>query len=334
MTQNPQAPQAGLDPPTDDLTSTRVVKILLFSAVVWLSVAIFIRTAGPLGVFAPDRALKLYAATFLATMPLNRLTRRIAGLPAQKMAAVAAVAAIVPPTLEGILMKLFPEVYGPDPAVIGQSAIWLLFAIGVAMMLATLTSLIAGRRLRAGGTAPPIRAGSVRSEEVVMPDGRAGLTHVQFLRFAGCPVCNLHLRSFIRRHAELRAAGVREIVLFHSAVAFIDDYYGELPFDLIADPAREIYARYRVETSPLAVLSPMAWPGLVQGYHLKKAGAFDSTPFGLPADFLIDGHGRIVAVHYGAHSGDQWSVDDVLALAKGERNARVSASMPVAGAPA
>ncbi|MEE3918755.1 hypothetical protein V2I01_10735 [Micromonospora sp. BRA006-A] len=42
------------------------------------------------------------------------------------------------------------------------------------------------------------------------------LIHLQFRRFAGCPVCNLHLRSIVRRHAEIEAAGVREVVLFHS----------------------------------------------------------------------------------------------------------------------
>jgi hypothetical protein len=33
---------------------------------------------------------------------------------------------------------------------------------------------------------------------------------------------------------------------------------------------------------------------------------------GLPADFLIDRDGRILACHYGTHIYDQWSVDDLL----------------------
>ncbi len=75
-------------------------------------------------------------------------------------------------------------------------------------------------------------------------------------------------------------------------------------------------AQYRIEKSPRAILSPRAWPGLVKGYRLKKAGRIDSTTFGLPADFLIDSSGRIVDCAYGAHSSDQWSVDDVLSLAR------------------
>jgi len=38
--------------------------------------------------------------------------------------------------------------------------------------------------------------------------------------------------------------------------------------------------------------------------------------YGLPADFLVDRDGRVLAVRYGEHADDQWSVDDLLALAE------------------
>lgn len=41
----------------------------------------------------------------------------------------------------------------------------------------------------------------------------------------------------------------------------------------------------------------------------------------LPADFLVDDIGAIVALKYGAHADDQWSVDDVLDLASRARTA-------------
>ncbi|MBW8707046.1 hypothetical protein MBT84_46190 [Streptomyces sp. MBT84] len=34
--------------------------------------------------------------------------------------------------------------------------------------------------------------------------------------FAGCPVCDLHLHSVARRHPEIAAAGIREVVVFYS----------------------------------------------------------------------------------------------------------------------
>jgi len=37
---------------------------------------------------------------------------------------------------------------------------------------------------------------------------------------------------------------------------------------------------------------------------------------GLPADFLIAAEGRLLACKYGEHAYDQWSVEDLLALAR------------------
>ena len=36
---------------------------------------------------------------------------------------------------------------------------------------------------------------------------------------------------------------------------------------------------------------------------------------GLPGDFLIAPDGRVIASKYGEHAYDQWTVDEVLALA-------------------
>jgi peroxiredoxin len=184
-----------------------------------------------------------------------------------------------------------------------------------------------GSRLRAGDVAPWIRAIGGQGTDVSIPEMTAPLTHLQFLRFAGCPVCNLHLQGFIRRHGELRAAGVREVALFHSEASFIHDYYGPLPFELIADPRREIYRRYQVEASPWAIMSPRAWPALFRGYRLKRAGVFDSTTLGLPADFLIDASGLVIDCKYGSHASDMWSVDELLALARGSQPARPDSPM-------
>lgn len=34
---------------------------------------------------------------------------------------------------------------------------------------------------------------------------------------------------------------------------------------------------------------------------------------GLPADFLINSNGRVIAAKYGKHAYDHWSVDELLA---------------------
>ena len=66
-----------------------------------------------------------------------------------------------------------------------------------------------------GSDVPARELTPVGGPPVPVPDP-AHLVHLQFRRFAGCPICNLHLRSFVTRHADIEAAGIREIVVFHS----------------------------------------------------------------------------------------------------------------------
>jgi len=160
---------------------------------------------------------------------------------------------------------------------------------------------------------------AVSGEQVPVPDpGR--LTHLQFRRFAGCPICNLHLRSVVQRHDEIAAAGIREVVFFHSPAEELRSY--DLPFALIADPGKQYYREFGVESGRRA-LGPRAWGAILRGSALTLSGRFrppaakqDNGRLGLPADFLVDPSGRILAEKHGEHAYDQWSVDELLAHAR------------------
>lgn len=168
---------------------------------------------------------------------------------------------------------------------------------------------------------------SVSGEGATIPDCRR-LVHLQFRRFAGCPVCNLHLQSFRRRFMEIVAAGVREVVVFHSTADELRPYAADLPFPVIADPDKRLYREFGAESSLRALLDPRAWPAIVRGVAHSRVAIIAAgqpvpslTPkggrLGLPADFLITPDGRLAACNYGRHADDQWSVDDVVARAGG-----------------
>jgi peroxiredoxin len=192
-----------------------------------------------------------------------------------------------------------------------------------------------------GDTIAPHELTALSGDSVPVPDP-GHLVHLELRRFAGCPVCNLHLRSVVVRNDELKANGIREVVVFHSSADDLRKYQAELPFDVIPDPDRKLYAEFGVEKTPRAILNPKAWGAIFRGLGrsigasvrgeehappVKPAGG--ST--GLPGDFLIASDGRVVASKYGEHAYDQWSVDEVLALAK---SAPAAASVPADGAPA
>lgn len=188
------------------------------------------------------------------------------------------------------------------------------------------------RRLASGDVVEPFELTTIRGERVRVP-AEAGLVHLQFRRYAGCPICNAHLRSVARRHDELSAAGIVEIAVFHSSAESMRPHQSELPFAAIADPAKALYARFGVESSARAVLHPLAWIAPLKPrswsvvLHGLRAGgspapAKGESALGLPADLLIDQDGRVRAVKYGRHANDQWSVDELLELAKAAADAQ------------
>jgi len=165
----------------------------------------------------------------------------------------------------------------------------------------------------------------MKGEAVPLPDPHR-LIHLQFRRFAGCPICNLHLRSFALRADEIAAAGVREVIVFHSHAEELIPAESDVPFPVIPDPEKKLYVEFRVGTSWRSVMAPAAMASVPRAAWLATKRRFTvgaplpvrpatNGRIGLPADFLITPDRHVAAVKYGEHSGDSWSVDEVLAEA-------------------
>ncbi len=179
-----------------------------------------------------------------------------------------------------------------------------------------------GKGADVGSVVAPRRLVTVSGEAVAVPDPDR-LVHLQFRRFAGCPICNVHLQSFARRHDEIADAGVREVVVFHSTDQELLRYVGDLPFAAIGDPAKALYAEFGVGSSPRSLLHPRALTPATVAFAIRQGvGNVNMHPtgghLGLPADFLIGRDGRIVACKRGRHANDQWTVDELLAYAHSE----------------
>ena len=100
---------------------------------------------------------------------------------------------------------------------------------------------------KVGDRIPDLRLTSIRNQPIVIPNGEVSFVHLQFRRYAGCPICNLHLRSFVKRISDLERAGVREVVVFHSSAEAMLPYQGDLPFEAVADPQKNLYRQFGVE---------------------------------------------------------------------------------------
>jgi peroxiredoxin len=178
----------------------------------------------------------------------------------------------------------------------------------------------ARRQVHTGDVIQPRLLMNIHGEPVHIPD-REALVHLQFRRYAGCPVCNVHLRSITRRHDEILEAGIREVVVFHSRVETMLELQGLLPFAAIADPEKKLYAEFGVQKmSPWMALNPRSWraaaSALAQSTSLRGATGKGEEHLGLPAEFLIAPDGRVLAAKYGEVADDHWSVDELLTLAR------------------
>jgi len=171
-------------------------------------------------------------------------------------------------------------------------------------------------KLRPGAVVSRRQLTTTRSQPVQLPDP-TGVVHLQFRRYAGCPFCNLHLRSV--------ASGTRRSRPPASAKSSCSSRRGQSSspnrvrcrFAVIADPGRKLYAEFGVASSPRAVLDRRAWLAGVRAAARKRPSLPTNRheALRLPADFLVAADGHVLACKYGVHAYDQWSVDDLLQLA-------------------
>jgi len=171
-------------------------------------------------------------------------------------------------------------------------------------------------KFKSGDVVPATTLESVTGGSIKLPDPNR-LVHLQFRRFVDCPICNTHIANLRRRAHEIEAAGIKEVIVFHSSAKSIRSYQKDVPFVLVGDPKKALYKEFGVEAS-LGFLSRKALGAAMRGvahghFGLRLAGG----PMGLPGDFLIAPSGQIKAAKYGTHAYDQWSVDELIALAKG-----------------
>jgi len=159
---------------------------------------------------------------------------------------------------------------------------------------------------------------SVQGDAVQIPPPAQIILHLQFRRFAGSPICNLHLQSFIQRHRELAENQIQEVAVFHSPKSAMLEHQLSAPFPFVADPDKKLYKAFGVEASIMSVLNPEAWPSAVKGLFKQGPGfpSHGESALGLPADFLIDSTGMVIAVHYGRHASDQLEFNELLDLVR------------------
>jgi len=145
---------------------------------------------------------------------------------------------------------------------------------------------------------------------------------VSFTRYAGCPVCQLHVGRMAAAMAELRARSCGVFVVFQSApdhlrAAMADWKPG---FSAVADPTASLYDAFGAGASLAGYLHPGSLLALGRATMAGKwHGRFEGREMQMPADFVVDPGGRIALAHYGKNVGDDVPAAALLAAVDAAR---------------
>lgn len=148
-----------------------------------------------------------------------------------------------------------------------------------------------------------------------------------FLRNARCAVCNLWVHQTMQRAPAWAAAGLDVVTVFESSASRLRAQFGEKrpPFAVLADATGAVHDTYGSRSDPERVAEVVRTGA---GEHaLATAAAAGFAPvqedganfFRLPAEILVDEHGRIARVHVAEAVVDHLSPDEIDAFARAAR---------------
>jgi len=135
-----------------------------------------------------------------------------------------------------------------------------------------------------------------------------------FFRDTNCPFCNARLFMLTHRYKEYSTAGLDVVAFFSATHEQVDEFLRirPRPFRVIADPKMSAYQAYGIQRSLARKVKGVARrPGLwmrgmrILGFKrtVKAMGGLRTTNV-MPADILVDEHGRVVEAYYGQDAGD------------------------------
>ena len=151
------------------------------------------------------------------------------------------------------------------------------------------------RKLLAGQLAPKFVAEDVMGKRVTSEykDGRYLL--LVFLRYSGCPWCNLAIHRLTLEYPILQENGCEVITFIQSPVSgIIENIYNrharKPQFSIVADPDSKYYDLYRVSPSHVAAVKSIRrvphWLHSVKEHGFRQP-TIDGSLFMVPASFLI-----------------------------------------------
>ena len=164
------------------------------------------------------------------------------------------------------------------------------------------------RRLKIGDTIPDFWTRDIAGREVDSRQLKKN-TLVVFLRYAGCPFCNLAIYRLTHEYKLLKKEGCEVIAFVQSTEESIESNILQQqdmlpPFSIVPDQPQDIYRLFGVrpnaaKAAKFTAKNATHWIDAVFNKKFKQT-SFDGQAFMVPAYFLVDKHGVIQLANYDA----------------------------------
>jgi peroxiredoxin len=173
-------------------------------------------------------------------------------------------------------------------------------------------------RLKAGATTPDFTFDTPWKKGLKLSDfTKKSTTVLMFLRYIGCPICQMEIAELRGRIGEFTRRKVNLLVVLQSTPANITAAVSEkdVPFEIVCDPKEKLFALYGVK--PGSIFRYVTPGSIIQAIRATKRGfrhgKYEGNEKQLPATFIIGTDGRVRWAYYGKNVSDVPKTDKLLA---------------------
>jgi peroxiredoxin len=177
-----------------------------------------------------------------------------------------------------------------------------------------------GAHLQVGDLAPVFEERPVFGLPIQVPSGRQTQVLV-FIRHLGDPFARKALAEMLERYADFDRAGVQLVAITQTELTAARDFVprNHVLCPVVTDPEGSLQSQYGIRSDRFLLGSlkgtlsgsPARLFGAINYGHGKKAGPSRQ----LPAEFVIDGEGRILHLRYATSITEGPQLDDLLRAA-------------------
>lgn len=178
-------------------------------------------------------------------------------------------------------------------------------------------------QLKKGSLLPEFRYNTPFENDLVIGNivSKAAKTAIIFLRYYGCPTCQLDMHNISKNYNEIVGEDGQIVVVLQSSAENLKKLITKdtFPFPIICDPQQELYKQFGInKAASMAKMMDVKSVAKVVKATAKgiKHGEYEGEELQLPAFFIVDKNLEIIHCHYGKSIGDVPTNEELKTLLK------------------